>query len=326
MVLTAIAPAGQPAFSTRTRLLVVAPHPDDETIATGLLLQQVRAAGGEVRILLLTDGDNNPWPQRWLERRLRVKPPDRRRWAQRRRAEMRQALERLGLSQASMRPLGWPDLGVSTLLLQSSGDGVAAIAREIGQFTPSLIALPSLLDRHPDHGATHVLVRLALAGQAAAPALYTYLVHGKSGDGAFVKIPTTPAQAANKREALLAHRSQLALSGKRMRRLAERPEHYIELCQPIPAAVTLPWRPPAWLRPWLRLSVVDPTGVRGWAWPDAPLERTRDGRFSLSSAACGHALPRFAHLSLDLPSPWIFDHWGWCELQSRDGSGDAVVA
>jgi LmbE family N-acetylglucosaminyl deacetylase len=318
--------AGLPTFSAHTRLLVVAPHPDDETIATGLLIQQVREAGGEVNIMLLTAGDNNPWPQRWLERRLRIGPPDRQRWAQRRCAEMRQALERLGLSQASLRPLGWPDLGLSSVLMRSTGDAVAAITQEIDRFTPDLIALPSLLDRHPDHGAAHVLVRLALVGQAASPALYTYLVHGKPGKAVFLEVPATQAQIANKREALLAHRSQLALSGGRMRRLADRPERYIDACQSSPAAVVLPWQPPRWLRPWLRLSVVDPTGTRGWAWPDAPLERTRDGRFRLSSSAGGQTAPCFARLSSDLPSPWIFDHWGWCELQVDPATGDAVVA
>ena len=58
--------------SAQTRLLVIAPHPDDETLGCGLLLQQVLAAGGEVRIILMTDGDNNPWPQRCLERRHRL--------------------------------------------------------------------------------------------------------------------------------------------------------------------------------------------------------------------------------------------------------------
>lgn len=327
MALTATpATAGLPAFSAHTRLLVVAPHPDDETIATGLLVQQVREAGGEVGIVLLTPGDNNPWPQRWLERRVRIGPPDRRRWAQRRCAEMGQALERLGLPQAALRSLGWPDLGVSTVLLRSTGDAVAEIAREIDQFNPGLIALPSLQDRHPDHGAAHVLVRLALAGRAVLPALYTYLVHGEPGNGAFVEIPATPARMAKKREALLAHRSQLALSGRRMRRLADRPEHYFVACQSAPAAAVLPWHPPGCLRPWLKLSVVDPAGARSWAWSDAPLERTVDGRFSLASTAGRHAVPRFAHLSLSLPSPWIFDHWGWCELQAGHGPGDAVVA
>lgn len=321
-----VAPVRLPAFSARTRLLMVAPHPDDETIATGLLLQQVREAGGEVHILLLTAGDNDPWPQRWLERRLHIGSLDRQRWAQRRSLEMKRAVERLGLPQASLRPLGWPDLGVSTLLLRSTNDVVAVIAQELDQFAPNLIVLPSLLDRHPDHGAAHVLMRLALAGHAESPALFTYLVHGKPDSAGFVEIQATPAQMANKREALLAHSSQLALSGGRVRRMADRPERYVEVPRSSAAFAVLPWLPPRWLRPWLRLHVVDPTGAHGWAWPAAPLERAPNGRFRLSSPGCDRALPRFVHLSSSLPSPWIFDHWGWCELQTNQDLVDAVVA
>jgi len=39
------------------RLLVVAPHPDDETLGAGGLIQRVVARGGEVRIVLVTAGD-----------------------------------------------------------------------------------------------------------------------------------------------------------------------------------------------------------------------------------------------------------------------------
>ena len=38
--------SGGIAVSSRTRLLVMSPHPDDETIGTGILLQQVSQAGG----------------------------------------------------------------------------------------------------------------------------------------------------------------------------------------------------------------------------------------------------------------------------------------
>ncbi|MCB1569830.1 MAG: PIG-L family deacetylase, partial [Xanthomonadales bacterium] len=50
------------------RLLVVVPHPDDETLATGGLIQRALLAGAALRVVFATDGDNNPWPQRWLER------------------------------------------------------------------------------------------------------------------------------------------------------------------------------------------------------------------------------------------------------------------
>lgn len=313
-------PKGRRAFSRRTRLLVIAPHPDDETIATGLLVQQVRAAGGEVRILLLTAGDNNPWPQRWLERRWRIGAVDRQRWAWRRHAELRQALASLQVPPASLQALNWPDLGVTAMLLRSTAGAVATIGGAIDGFSPDLIAVPSLQDRHPDHSAAHVLVRLALASRAAAPRLFEYLVHGRAGTDDFVQIDATPTQMSNKRAALQAHRSQLALSGKRLRRLAERPERYRDLGRGTRSALAaLPWRPSRWLQPWLRLSVVDPTGPRHWAWSDAPLRRAADGGLRLSLPASALAAPRFARLSLSLPSPWIFDHWGWCELQSRDG-------
>jgi len=311
---------GLPVFSAQTRLLVVAPHPDDETIATGLLIQQVRAAGGEVRILLLTEGDNNPWPQRWLERRLRIRLADRQRWGHRRHAEMLQALQCLGVPAQALQPLGWPDMGVTDRLLQSCSASVSTLAAAIGQFAPSLVVAPALADRHPDHGAAHVLVRLALAQQVNPPPLLNYLVHGRAGDGDSREIHGTAAQSACKRAALAEHRSQMALSGKRMLHLAARPERPSGLASPLAA---LPWRPPVWLRPWLRLSMASPAGTQSWRWRDAPLQRDQAGRLHLSVPA---GSPCFVRLALTLRSPWIFDHWGWCELAGHSGGVAAGLA
>jgi LmbE family N-acetylglucosaminyl deacetylase len=304
--------SGAPGFSRQTRLLVVAPHPDDETIATGLLIQQVRAAGGEIGIVLLTGGDNNPWPQRWLERRVRIGDADRRRWGQRRHAEMLQALQRLGLPASALESMGWPDMGLSDCLLQSGGAAVSLLAAAIGRFRPDLIALPSIDDRHPDHGAAHVLVRLALAGQPDSPRLLTYLVHGQARDAGFIELDSPPAQVANKQMALAAHGSQMALSGGRMRLLAARPERYVA---PAPSSPVLPWRPPFWALPWLRLSLVSTTGAQSWRWQDAPLSRDSQGAYRVSPAHRVSGQPQFARLASTLQSPWIFDHWGWCELQ-----------
>lgn len=299
----------------QTRLLVVAPHPDDETIATGLLIQQVRAAGGEVRILLLTSGDNNPWPQRWLERRVRIDDVDRQRWGQRRQAEMQQALQRLGLPASALESMGWPDMGLTSCLLQPGGTAVSLLAAAIGRFRPSLIALPSIDDRHPDHGAAHVLVRLALTEQLDLPQLLTYLVHGQARDAGFVELGSPPGQVAIKQMALTAHGSQMALSSRRMYRLAAQPERY---ATPAPSSPVLPWRPPFWLQPWLRLSLVSATGTQSWRWHDAPLWRDSRGDYRLLPPHDrGTGQPQFARLASSLPSVWIFDHWGWCELQGN---------
>lgn len=309
------------ALSAHTRLLVVAPHPDDETIATGLLIQQVRAAGGAVRILLLTAGDNNPWPQRWLERRLLIHPDDRARWGRRRLAETGQALACLGVSPSSLQLLGWPDLGITDLLLGSTHQAVAELAAAIGEFAPSLLALPSLQDHHPDHGSAHVLVRLALVGHATPPPLLTYLVHGDASAGDRIEMVGSPSQAANKQAALQKHRSQMALSSRRLRLLANRRECYaLEIAETASATMAvLPWQPRAWLSPLLQLSVVGPAGAQSWRWRDAPLLRDAAGRYHVSTPVATADGPRFARLTLNLPSPWIFDHWGWCRLPGVAG-------
>lgn len=311
---TALA-TGLPAFSAQTRLLMVAPHPDDETIAAGLLIQQVRAAGGAVRILLVTAGDNNPWPQRWVERRVRIGAAERQRWGQRRQAEMLAALQRLDVPAEALQALGWPDMGVTGRLLQPGSTAVSTLAAAIRDFRPSLIALPSLDDRHPDHGVAHVLVRLALAEQSHSPQLLAYLVHGRAPQAGLIEICGSPAQLANKRTALAAHHSQMVLSGNRMCRLAARAERYSGVvATPAKSTSALPWQPAAWLRPWLQLSVVGANGAQSWRWPEAPLQRDSHGVYHLSTLVGMENTPRFAKLTLNLPSLWIFDHWGWCEL------------
>jgi LmbE family N-acetylglucosaminyl deacetylase len=70
-----------PSFNTSSRLLIVAPHPDDESLACGVLLQNAVEAGAAILVIYVTDGENNPWPQRYLSRRWRLNAADRQRWA-----------------------------------------------------------------------------------------------------------------------------------------------------------------------------------------------------------------------------------------------------
>lgn len=306
---------GMPTFSPQTRLLVVAPHPDDETIATGILIQQVQAAGGTVRILLLTAGDNNPWPQRWVERRLRIGSKERQRWGRRRHAEILAAMGKLDVPADALQPLGWPDMGLTECLMQPAHHAVDALAELIEAFAPSLVVVPSLADRHPDHGAAHVLVRLAVRASSCQPQLLAYLVHGRAQDVIYVEIGGSIMQQANKQAALQEYRSQMVLSGDRMRRWTARPERYLDVSLTASASTrVLPWRPAAWMRPLLKLSLVSASGAGSWRWSEAPLQHAADGSFHLAAEAVPAVSPLFAKLAWDLPAFWIFDYWGWCEL------------
>lgn len=295
------------SVSARTRLLVIAPHPDDETLGCGLLLQQVLAAGGEIRVLLMTDGDNNPWPQRYMERRLIIDSNARKRWGIWRRDEVVRALERLGVSASMLHPLGWQDMAVTSRLVDDFAGSVAAMRAVVEAFQPSLICCPALRDSHPDHGAAHVLCRLMLADMHPSPALWAYPVHGAADTSAYpLSIEPVAAQQACKLQALTEHQTQMVLSGKRMHRLAVGPERYAEVGGTAGDGY-LPWRPPMFLRRWLRLLVATPSGVRDWPWQEAPLENDM-GVYKLRGAG---ETPVFVKLHLDWPSPWIFDHWGW---------------
>lgn len=301
-------------LSAQTRLLVVAPHPDDETLATGVLIQQVLAAGGAVHVLLLTDGDNNPWPQRWLERRWRISRDDRARWAQLRRGELRAAMTALGLQANALTAFGWPDQGLTARLQDAPAESLAALRAVLDAFAPNLLAMPSLGDRHPDHSAAHVLMRLAVAGTSHAPSMLLYMVHGATNGAADLVLPADGVWQQRKHAALRFHRSQLALSGKRMQRMAARAERY--WFQPAMARAELPWHPQRVVWPWLSLAVVTSEGGSVWPWGNVRWPEPVAGDRDQGASGDAEAPMIFAKLQcVALPSLWIFDHWGWCEIR-----------
>jgi LmbE family N-acetylglucosaminyl deacetylase len=216
--------AATPKFTAADRVLVVAPHPDDETLAAGMAIQSALEAGAVVRILYVTDGDNNPWPQRWLEKRWTIGDGERARWGARRRQEAAQARAALAVAgrSADARHLGWPDQGLTDVLMRDDG-AVAILAAELADFDPTSILMPALDDRHPDHSALHVMVELAQLRTPAACQRYGYVVHGSRcaiDDGGDVE------RFARKALALEAYVSQLSLSRRRLSGLAACPERF----------------------------------------------------------------------------------------------------
>src|SRR6266404_5131934 len=157
-----------PPLSAQDRVLVLAAHPDDETLATGGLLQKALAAGAAVRILFVTDGDNNPWPQRVIERRWRITASDRTRWGERRRREAGAALACLGAPPDCACFFGYPDQSLTDLLLANDESLPLTLATEIAAWRPTLLVSPHAADRHPDHSALALFLRRALARLGAA--------------------------------------------------------------------------------------------------------------------------------------------------------------
>jgi LmbE family N-acetylglucosaminyl deacetylase len=325
------------AFPPESRLLVFAPHPDDETLATGELIQHALASGAAVRVVFATDGDNNPWPQRWVERRWHIDRDARARWGARRRSEAEGALAALGMPAGSFRFLGWPDLGL-THALERDDAAVDTLTEEIAAFAPTHVAMPSLHDRHPDHGALRVLVELALDKANAKVERLGYVVHGREADSGDWRLPRDEARHARKLAALMAHTSQISLSRKRLLRWASVPEVFeraetgATIADDAPVALRIPLAPTSrfWRRHDLLVIVSDGRQIER---ARVPLPRLVEGaRHVLADGACGgrvrveladgvleiafeEGARGYLKLERTAPRLMIFDVETWCRIE-----------
>jgi len=194
------------------RVLIVAPHPDDEAIATGGLIQQTLADGGAVRVVFLTDGERNVWPQRAMLRKWRISAADRAAWGALRRREALASLAILGASESDAAFLGFPDGGLNILAAVGDPRIADALSALVRSFGPTLMVSPSSFDLHSDHRAAALFAHRA-AGEVP---VVTFLVHGEAPEGRLAAIlPLSEEQLARKREAILCHSAQLFLSRKR---------------------------------------------------------------------------------------------------------------
>ncbi|HEV2471142.1 MAG TPA: PIG-L family deacetylase [Chthonomonadales bacterium] len=199
-----------------TRLLVFAPHCDDETLGCGGLMQRTLTLGGSVRVVILTNGDAFRVAVQRQVRSLRVVPKDYVNFATMRQQESLRALEHLGVPRSSVLFFGYPDRGLTPMwnshwspaspFLSSytradrspyadtfdptasycGEDAVTDIESEMRQFKPTLVCVTHPAEDHPDHTAAAAMVTTALlelrsepaqAGWARRAQLAYYLVH-----------------------------------------------------------------------------------------------------------------------------------------------------
>jgi LmbE family N-acetylglucosaminyl deacetylase len=314
------------------RVLVIAPHPDDESIATGGLLQLARGAGAAIRLVVLTDGDNNPWPQRWIEKRWRIDAPARARWGARRREEARAAMRVLGIAEDEARFLGLPDLGLTDLLMRADRAVTASLSAIFAEFVPTHLVFPALSDRHPDHSAAHVLVRIALEHNRQMPRLLTFGVHGIAKTQGEALAVLDEKRRNTKRSAILAHATQMRFSSGRFLAFASENEMYLPATTPAAPDATHP----------LTLSVTADGNVvvridrQRWGAPlrgqavfvalegeasvrtVMAVEGTGNAGEALSMALPGVAGLRqgYAKLARREPGWRVFDRFGWQSIAS----------
>lgn len=261
-------------ITSSDRVLVVAPHPDDETLCCAGVLQRAATAGAEVGIVWMTAGDGarfnallarvTPWPTSRQMVRL----------GKRRLREATAAAGVLGVPEATLWILGYPDRGLVRLLDPASNEPFrsrytrrtdipyaeavsaaspvtaaglhADLAQVIGEFRPSWIIAPALEDLHPDHRATGLVVRQAMAASATDAQLASYIVHAgrhwpgqrgfrphkaleasSSAGGKLLSLELSPEEQRRKAEALRQHRSQMRRMARFLKSFVRSDERFL---------------------------------------------------------------------------------------------------
>ena len=98
-----------PAFTARDRVVIVAPHPDDEVLACAGVIQQALAAGADVRVIYLTYGDHNQVAFKLYQFTLFLRAKQYKAFGEKRGAEATAATKLLGLPADHLTFLGYPD-------------------------------------------------------------------------------------------------------------------------------------------------------------------------------------------------------------------------
>jgi LmbE family N-acetylglucosaminyl deacetylase len=108
---------GMAAPTRGERLLILAPHCDDETLACGGLIALAVQAGARVHVVLITNGDGFRFAAQRLYDEIEVPPRDFLRMAAERQQETVAALQELGLGPQDATFLGYPDGGTARMWL-----------------------------------------------------------------------------------------------------------------------------------------------------------------------------------------------------------------
>ena len=172
------------------RVVVVAPHPDDETIGCGGVLALHRQQGDEVHVVVVTDGGAGDSQQRYPSEG----------YVERRRDECRAAAAMLGLAQPEF--LGFADQG-----LAPGGALRAAIVAALERLRPNVVYHPPELEMHPDHHVVGTEVVASIASLSLDARSFAYETW----------VPVVPTHVidvssvwAVKQRALACYESQLA--------------------------------------------------------------------------------------------------------------------
>ncbi|HQQ60654.1 MAG: PIG-L family deacetylase [Kiritimatiellae bacterium] len=208
------------------RLLVLAPHPDDEILSAGGLIQEALGLDLPVRVCFLTMGDNHEIASLFTRRHPALRPGGWRPLGTLRQNEAAAAASQLGLAPGDLVFLGYPDYGAHLIwnrhwrtvpAYRSPLTRVAAVpfARAltpgsayagedilddlvdvIRDFQPAHLVVSHPADHNADHRALYLFTRIALwnlAAEGLSPEFLAAPVHFSQWPKPRLSQPDQPA-------------------------------------------------------------------------------------------------------------------------------------
>ena len=147
------------------RTLIVAPHPDDESLGCGGAIALLRKFGFEVIVLTVSDGTlSHPNSQKYPPEKLRDL----------RENEMTAALEILGVAANKIKFLRLRDRSVPEENSNEFEAAVKIVKNFLTEHQPQTILVPWRRDPHPDHRASNQIINAAIAGKSGSFRLLEY--------------------------------------------------------------------------------------------------------------------------------------------------------
>lgn len=221
----AAAPPGL-VFSATDRVLVLAPHPDDESLGCGGVLHDAVAAGVPAHVAFLTNGDANELSFLVWQKHPVVTRGGALTMGRLRGQEAVRAATALGLPADAVTLLGYPDAG--TMPMWTDGWGAAPPHRSLitrvsavpyetalrpgaaykpaevirdlqtvlRRVRPTRVFVSHPADAHSDHRAWYVYARAALweTPELPAPTIHPFLIHHAHWPTEAINPPATPLE------------------------------------------------------------------------------------------------------------------------------------
>ena len=138
----------------KDRVLVFAPHPDDETLGCFGYMHRAVNFGSRVKVIIITDGHILAHPKR-------------------RYGETEEALSKIGIKKEDIAFLGYGDR-----TLRKAEDVIKRFKGVINSFKPTIILATSKYDTNTDHLATYKALKYTLRKiKGKKPEVLYYLIH-----------------------------------------------------------------------------------------------------------------------------------------------------